>query len=158
MPHPYRTRRFGAIQRCRGIATVEFALVAPFLLLLMLGMGEFGRMLYQYNTLSKSVREGARYLAGRAPSVLNVMVMTDKLRTETTNMVVYGDPNGGGDPLVSGLTAGDVGIEVIDSINLRVTATYQYSPATLQALPGFSYGQDIPLGLTLRASTTMRIL
>jgi Flp pilus assembly protein TadG len=137
---------------------VEFVIVAPFLLLLMLLIGEFGRLLFQYNTISKSVREGARYLAGHAPGTLNVMILTDKLRTETTNMVVYGNPNGGTDALVSGLAPGHISVDVVDSINVSVTASFPYSPATMQALPGFGYGQGVPLGITLRASTTMRIL
>lgn len=151
-PHPHPPGR------CRGVAMVEFVVVAPFLLLLMLIIGEFGRLLFQYNTLSKSVREGARYLAGHAPGTLNVMILTEKLQTETTNMVVFGDPNGGIDALIPGLAPSNINVEVVDSINVRVTASYQYSPATLQTLPGFGYGAATPLGITLQASTTMRIL
>ena len=57
-------RRCGKKQR--GIATVEFAIAVPVLLLLMLVSAEVGRWLYQYNTLHKAVRDGVRYLAQEA--------------------------------------------------------------------------------------------
>jgi Flp pilus assembly protein TadG len=137
---------------------VEFAVVAPLLLLLLLLIGELGRAFFQYNTLAKSVRDGARYLAGRAPGTLNVMVLTEGIRNDTVNMVVYGMPSGGNEALLPGLTAADISIDVIDSNILRVVADYQFSPAVVQALPGFGYGEDTPLTFTLTASTTMRML
>jgi Flp pilus assembly protein TadG len=45
----------------RGQALVEFALVLPALLLLMLGIMEFGRAVYASNALANAAREGARY-------------------------------------------------------------------------------------------------
>lgn len=137
---------------------VEFAIVAPLLLLLLLGIGELGRAFFQYNTLTKSVREGARHLAGQAGGALGVVVLTDQLRKETMSMVAYGFPTGRGEPLISGLSPQDVSIEVLDSVNVRVIANYQYSPAVVEVLPGFGYGQGVPLTFTLTASTTMRIL
>jgi len=47
----------------RGVELLEFALVLPFLLLLVGGTIEFGRAFYTYHILSKAVRDGARYLA-----------------------------------------------------------------------------------------------
>ena len=46
-----------------GTASVEFALVAPLLLLLVLGMCQFGITLNQYLTLTNAVRSGARQLS-----------------------------------------------------------------------------------------------
>ena len=40
---------------------VEFALVAPFLFLLILGAIEAGRFIFYYETLGNATREGARY-------------------------------------------------------------------------------------------------
>jgi len=48
-------------QRSRGQALVEFALVAPFLFLLLFGVIEFGRFVYYTETLNSAAREGARY-------------------------------------------------------------------------------------------------
>lgn len=44
-----------------GAALVEFALIAPLLLLLLLGIIEFGWLFGQYNDVRHGAREGARY-------------------------------------------------------------------------------------------------
>jgi hypothetical protein len=48
-------------QHERGQATVEFALVITFLLLLLFGIVDFSRLFFAYATMSNGVREGARY-------------------------------------------------------------------------------------------------
>jgi TadE-like protein len=45
-------------QRSQGL--VEFAIVAPVLLLLLFGVVDFGRVIYIYVTLNQAVNEGAR--------------------------------------------------------------------------------------------------
>ncbi len=45
----------------RGAALVEFAIVAPLLVLLLLGMVEFGWLFGQYNDVRHGAREGGRY-------------------------------------------------------------------------------------------------
>ncbi|MGI6379396.1 MAG: TadE/TadG family type IV pilus assembly protein [Anaerolineae bacterium] len=45
----------------RGQELVEFALILPLLLLLLVGIFEFGYVVFAQNTLSNAVREGARY-------------------------------------------------------------------------------------------------
>jgi Flp pilus assembly protein TadG len=45
----------------RGQALVEFALIVPALVLLLLGIMEFGRAVYASNALANAAREGARY-------------------------------------------------------------------------------------------------
>ncbi len=47
----------------RGTAATEFALVLPALLLLLLGIMEFGRFMWVDNTLRHAVQEGARCAA-----------------------------------------------------------------------------------------------
>jgi Flp pilus assembly protein TadG len=47
-------------KRSKGQALVEFALVLPLLLLLVMGIIDFGLIMQQYLTLQHSVREGAR--------------------------------------------------------------------------------------------------
>lgn len=44
-----------------GSALIEMALVSPLLLLLVLGVGDFGRILYHGITLSNAARAGAAY-------------------------------------------------------------------------------------------------
>jgi hypothetical protein len=46
-----------------GQALVEFALVVPLLVLIVLGIIDFGRIFYTYEALANAAREGARYCA-----------------------------------------------------------------------------------------------
>ena len=85
--------------RQNGTALVEFALILPLMLVLTFITTEFGRAIYQYNTLTKSVRDAVRYASVRTP---NTQV------TEVRNLVVYGNPGGTGSPLVLGLTLANV--------------------------------------------------
>lgn len=55
------------IKQQSGVAAVEMALLLPLLLLLAFGITEFGRAIYQYNTLAKAVRDGARHLSQYEP-------------------------------------------------------------------------------------------
>jgi len=71
----------------RGVAAVEFAILIVPLLLMLFGVTEYGRAIYQYNTLSKSVRDATRYLTTVSPG---------NGHTEAKNIVVCGHINCGG--------------------------------------------------------------
>jgi Flp pilus assembly protein TadG len=47
----------------KGAALVEFAIVVPLLLLLVVGISEFSYAYYHLNMLNKSVQDGARYFS-----------------------------------------------------------------------------------------------
>ncbi len=55
------------VQRLRrrrdGIASVEFAIVLPLMVLMLFGTIEFGRLLVDYQVVNKSVRDAVRYLS-----------------------------------------------------------------------------------------------
>ena len=55
-----RTRSRLAPRTERGAVAVEFALIVPVLLLLVLGMIDFGRLWFTQVSLSQAAREGAR--------------------------------------------------------------------------------------------------
>jgi len=84
-----------------GVAIVEFALVLPLLLILTFITTEFGRALYQYNILTKSVRDAARYLSTQTPGDTTKYPIAK-------NLVVYGNPAGSGSPLAYGLSIAQV--------------------------------------------------
>ena len=50
-------------RRSDGAALVEFALVLPLLLTVVMGIVDFGRALFTLNNLTSAVREGARFAA-----------------------------------------------------------------------------------------------
>lgn len=81
-----------------GTAAIEMALLLPLLVLLLFGVTEFGRAVYQYNALAKAVRDSARYLSQFAPGDATRML-------EARSMVLCGATDcGGRAPLVSGMS------------------------------------------------------
>jgi Flp pilus assembly protein TadG len=54
-------------ERDSGQELVEFALVFPLLLLLLLGVIGFGQMIYSYSAISNAAREAARYAVVPSP-------------------------------------------------------------------------------------------
>ena len=69
-------RRFASV---RGQSVIEFALILPFLLLIVFGITEFGRALMTANILTQAAREGARVAAVGADSTDAVDRVTDVL-------------------------------------------------------------------------------
>jgi len=124
--------------RERGVALVEFALVLPLLLVLSLVTVELGRGLYQYNLITKSVRDASRYLSMHTPNTR---------LTEARNLVVHGNTAGTGPPLAAGLAA----VHVIDPVwqtsgTLPVvsTVTVEVRGYVFQSLFAGAFG--LPLG------------
>lgn len=57
------------VHRDRGAAAVEFAIVAPLLILILLGLVDFGRMFFVQINLAGASREGARAVSVGRPGV-----------------------------------------------------------------------------------------
>src|SRR3970282_1241018 len=51
----------GRVRPQRAAGMVEFALILPVLLYVTLGIVDFGRAFWHYNTLAEAVREGSRF-------------------------------------------------------------------------------------------------
>ena len=149
----------------KGVAIVEFTIVLPLLLLLMLAIAEFGRALYQYNALTKAVRDGARFMSENAFIGDSGQVST-VAPTEAKRLVAYGaigavvcgaygvcqdlpdfEEDHVNTPTLYQDAAGDYYITVSSS-------AYTYQPMLGNLLPLTSIAVNIPL----RASTTMRVL
>jgi Flp pilus assembly protein TadG len=56
-----RSRRFRGGRGRRGAVIVEFALVVPFLFLIVFGVIDFSRAYAQLNAINSALREGARF-------------------------------------------------------------------------------------------------
>lgn len=143
-----------------GMAMVELVLTLPLLLLLMLTFAEFGRMLFQYNSLMQASRDAGRYVAGQAWNpTLGKLDLNDTLQTQTKSVAVYGVPaNPNGYPaVVPGLTTGNVTVSAVGTEHVQVSITYTYVPVIGSALPAL-YGSSVPLGLALTSTVVMRAL
>jgi Flp pilus assembly protein TadG len=134
-----------------GAAMVEFALILPLLLLLTFITTEFGRAMYQYNTLTKSVRDAVRYLSIQTPGTHT---------TEATNLIVYGNLAGTGTPLALGLSINNVSTPtwqsagtnpVISTVTVQITG-YTFN-SLLPSFFGISFGKIpfTPISATMRS-------
>lgn len=92
----------------RGVAAVELALILPVMLILVFGITELGRALYQYNGLVKATRGAVRYLSQQ-----DLANLTDSDRQAVYDKAIAQavcgkDVCSGQTPLVTGLTAAQV--------------------------------------------------
>ena len=158
-----RLHAFKRAQAQQGVALVEFTLVLPVLLLMLLAFGEFGRMFYQYNLLLQASRDADRFVASQAwNSTLGAVSLSSTLQTQTKNVAVYGVPANTGTAVVSGLTTANVVVAAVGIDHVRVTITYTFCPVIgsgncTGAIPGF-FGNQISLSIPLVATTVMRAL
>ena len=106
----------------RGAAAVEFALLLIPLLLLAFGIAEYGRALYQYNTLVKTVRDATRLLSHHNPADPTSYAM---VLEEARCLAVHGNTSCSGPALAPGLTTGMV------TIASSTTTTAAGTPVTL---------------------------
>lgn len=91
----------------RGVAAVELGILMVILVPLLFGITEFGRAIYQFNALTKSTRDAARFLSAQGAGDANDLATA-------RNLAVYGQL-GTGTPLVPNLNTGMV--VVCDSSN-----------------------------------------
>jgi len=138
----------------RGIQLVELAIVIPIFVMLFAATAEFGRYFYEYTTLAKASRAGARYLA-----TASVKAAED---TTAKNIVVFGNSAGTGSPILSGMTVANVTITRQGGVPvLPETVTVQISNFKHQ--PIFDLGKltkvtSLSLNIDVKPSVTMRYL
>ena len=148
----------------RGTQLVELALVLPILMGLFAATAEFGRYFYNYSTLAKATRAGARYLATAPVKSVSAGQGGNAVEdAKAKRLVVYGDPNAadGSRPVVPGLKPENVDLvregpilSVPDTVTVRIV-NYNYTP--LINLGSFSdklKWTSVPL----KPSTTMRFM
>ena len=151
------------IDRKRGAVLVEMALVTPILVVLMLATADLTRAFIEHNTVTKAVRNGARYVAAKAfEGTTGLVDINATLVNETQNLVVFGStsPPGGASPVVPGLTLANITVVQIAGTNdIEVSATYALGGILGPVLPINLYsGNTISTARTLRAAVTMRAL
>ncbi len=147
-----------SIARHRGAVLVEMVLVTPILLFIMLATAEVTRVFVDHNTLTKAVRNGARYVAANAyQGTTGLVSVSATLKAEAQKLVVYGNIAGTGTPVLPGLTPGDVTVTDIGADNIQVSANHAISGMFGPVLRNF-FGPDINLVHNLQATVTMRAL
>ena len=115
------------IGKQKGAAIVEFVLMVPLLLVLTMITTEFGRAIYQYNLIVKSLHNAARYLSVQTP---NTQIAATK------NLVVYGNIGGTGTALVPGLSISNVNL---DAASWQLTGSYPLIRTVTVTVSGFTF-------------------
>ena len=147
--------------RQSGLATVEFAIVLPVLMLMIFTCAELGRALYTYNTLTKAVRGGVRYAAENILNPAQVVDLDKSLIAETKNMVVNGAINPG-QALLPGFGVEHVSVEAVNISafsppQVRVSADYEFVPM-VGNIPLLGTDSILNGSFKMLASSTMRAL
>lgn len=163
-----------ASTKITGAAIIEFALALPLLLAMVLGITEFGRALYEYDTLAKSARTAARHLtqqsAGNAIAIQEARCLAVYGAYTTSGTSVSCE----GTPLLKGLTI--TMVDVCDAANhtlcpglpfqaadtgagnlvtVRITA-YPFNSLFEFVLPDLTFGsaaEHTGIAVTMRGAT-----
>ncbi len=123
------------INNNRGQALVEFALVLPVLMLLIIGMMEFGLIINQYMVVTEAAREGARSAAvGNSNTTIISVTKIAASQIDTSELTVTISP---ADTRVRGNS---------------VTVTVEKPVAITTLLSPF-----FPAGFTVEGISTMRV-
>ncbi len=158
------TFKYFRTKTMRGVVAIEFTILMAFLFApLVLGTIEISRVLFQYNTLAKSVRDSARYI-----SLYSATGPTYATQVTIAKCIAaFGNTGCTGSPIVPGLTsakisigtngngaplaAGSAGTVVIRLISVRATG-YQLGYVSSYFSGGFKAFNDI--SVTMRQATT----
>ena len=113
-----------------GVALIEFAFVLPILLVLAMGMLDFGRAFHEKSLLDQAAREGARVAVVTSPDL--------DLVTSRVNAVLAS----------GGITPTSVTCDGPDAsrmVTVTVNATFSFITPGVFALVGGAYGNTIPM-------------
>jgi Flp pilus assembly protein TadG len=115
----------------RGASIVEFAIAATVFLMSMFAVIEFGRALWVHNALADAARRGARYAS------LHASANSENVK----NVVVYGDPAGGTEPVVTNLST--------TNVNVTYSADFEVSGGTVSVnISNYQFPLILPLLVT----------
>ena len=117
----------------KGVAAVEFAILLPVLVLICFGITEYGRAMYQYDALTKSVRNAVRYMSQQAPNGTTAQGVARCL-------AVHGNRDCGGASLVPGLTTSMV---LISNASSQPTGSGTVDLVTV-TISGYQFDSLVP--------------
>ena len=119
----------------RGTTLVEFAIGVTVVLTSMFAVVEFGRALWTHNALADAARRGARYATLHSAGDIE----------QVKNVVVYGNPAGGSQPLIPNLATTNVAVNYSNFALNKGTVTVSVTNYQFQfVLPLVSSGITMP--------------
>jgi hypothetical protein len=125
-------RQVSPPRRERGQALVEFALVLPILLILLLGILDFGRGIAAYNSVSNAARSGARVaIVNQDADAIEAAVMSEAI--SLGEVEVEFDPDVNDQPACP---AEDCCPHIGCIVEVRVTSSYVPATPIFSAIVG----------------------
>ncbi len=122
----------------KGSTVAEFAVVALVFFMVVIGIIEFGRLLYTHNALTDAARRGARYA-----------VLHEENAPCLDNVVIYGETHidpvtcaPSGPPLINGLTSANVSVQYQGSAPNAYGMNLGTATVTIE---NFTFDLGIPL-------------
>ena len=137
-PSPWSTPISGVTHRGQGL--VEFALILPVFLLLILGIIEFGRLMVTYSSISTASRDAARYAISAGDTLggiphyhdcLGIRAAAERVSifAELSIVITYdADGPGGADPVEYcqvGISVDPIQVSLGSQINVAVADVYE---------------------------------
>jgi Flp pilus assembly protein TadG len=134
----------------RGAALIEMALTLPLLLLLSIGIFEFGRAFQHWQVLTNATREGARIAT--LPGVTD-----DAVTTRVRTYMEAGSLTGFASNLVTIARDGEISIGATTASASTVTINYPFEFIVLQPIAQMVVGgSEVGAPITMTVSATMR--
>jgi Flp pilus assembly protein TadG len=136
-----------------GAELVEFALTFPLLLLVVLGIVDFGFLFQQFEVITNAAREGGR-VAVLPPYSQTAALMRSNATARVDQYIAASFLSGGGvvTTTVTGPTAVAIGGNCMSTVTVNVTYPHQFIFLSgIASHFGAAFGTS-----TLRASSTMR--
>jgi Flp pilus assembly protein TadG len=142
--------------RTRGQSMVEFALIAPFVVVMILLLIDFSRLVYTYAAISWAAREGARMvsLAPNINSDCSALARVEQvgrgfpLVADPNSIRGNADPNGSGTPGPTTPAAGQGYIYIYPAVASYPPDTNCNGPARLMAQQNPDVAVEVQYGYT----------
>jgi len=147
-----------SIFKQKGASTVEFAIMLPLLLLLVVLVSEFGIRFYQLNALTKSVQDAAHYLSDVPGHPYPDIALTN---AEVKKLVCFGKIDGSGAEILTDCNTNLVLDPPPTAASNHITVSAKY-PSALPGLPSLNAIMNLVTGgsapdiMTLQATSVMR--
>ena len=90
-----------------GVATIEFAIMSAFFLMMIVAVVAGGHFFWTHNAMVESTRRGARFAATQCRPG-SIGCNSSSTITNIENMVLYGSTTAGSAPLVANLTRSNI--------------------------------------------------
>lgn len=150
--------KFGGNRKQRGVAVVECVIILPVVLFIMLAVAEMANLILTYNTLTRTVRDGARYISSEAGAGPGVIQLTDDKIERTQNLTVYGKITAGGKTVLPGMTTDNVVVNMETADDVFVSAVYNYQPLFVPVIPGIGGARMTGSGFEMTTKIVMTVL